>query len=382
MEDTTSQNESNYDVEGNSEKMLNFENAFVEEVNPHYFNNELIQPTMQVYRFNMPMGGRLYFTFEDQEHFQKPKLYMGTGMVTGVMPTEKSLQRYREKLGTYASDHELAMWSLYGSFSDTCIGDFIRAGEIEGGMDGLVDRLRQYFYTQQFFVNEKEFNHMAKSIKKDMLGFLKFAKDRNVEFVFTQFPVISEIDKMCTPIDIGAFMDTWITVDKYNKDGSLSKQKAKEIQRVFGLFNYKSGRIYKNYAIASRAELNMFRESHSEFTTMPVRVYNVAVTEWKTTASWDKFHPCDPRGKPYTLKRWDEEDNEDDFRDYHSIARRKLERMMHKTISIIDGTPKMGDNALDFITTKTIFDIISDGSWQKFQKSNTSIPEELLTQSL
>lgn len=361
---------------------LDFENAFTEKIEPHYFNGELIQPMVDVYRFNMPTGGRLYFTFEDQEHFQKPKLYMGTGMVTGVMPTEKSLQRHREKHGTEFSDHELAMWSLYGSFSDTCIGNFIRAGEIEGGMDELAVRLKEYFYTQQFFINEREFNHMAKSIKKDMLGFLKFVKDRNVEFVFTQFPVISEIDRMCTPVDIGLFMDTWISVDKFKKDGELSKQKAKEIQRVFALFNYKSGRIYKNYAIASRAELNMFKENYPEFTDMPVQVYNLTITEWKTTNSWDNFHPCDARGKPYTLKRWDEEDNEDDFRDYHSIAKRKLERMMHKKISVISGTPKFGDNAADFITTKTVLDIINDGTWQKFQKANASIPEELLTQTL
>ena len=380
MEDQSISQESNYDANG--KEVLDFENAFTEEVSPHFFNGELIQPTIQVYRFNMPMGGRLYFVFEDQEHFQKPKIYMGTGLVLSGMPTAKELQKYREKLGTEASDHELAMWSLYGSFSDTEIGNFIRRQEIEDGMDGLALRLKEYFYTQQFFINEREFNHMAKCIKKDMLGFLKFVKDRNVEFVFTQFPVISEIDQMITPIDIGCFMDIWVEIDKFNKDGSLSKNKAKEVQRVFSLINYKSGAIYKNYALQCRAEINMFKENYPEFTNLPIQVYNLTITEWKNTNSWDKYHPCSYMGKPYTLKRWDEEDNEDDFRDYLSIAKRKLERKLHKKISVISGTPKIGDNATDFITSKTVLEIIQDGTWQKFQKSSASLPEELISQTL
>lgn len=364
----------------NPKEILDFEDAFVEKVNPHYFNDELIQPPFQVYRFNMPMAGRLYFVFEDEEHYRNPKLYMGTGLVLSGMPTAKELRKYREKLGTVVADRELGMWSLYGSFSDTEIGNFIRRGEIEDGLDGCAKRLKEYFCNQQFFINDPEFNHMAKVIKKDMLGFVKFVKDRNVEFVFTQFPVVSELDQMITPIDIGCFMDVWVSVDKFKKDGELSKQKGKEVHRVFALINYKSGAIYKDYAIQCRAEINMFKENYPEFTTSPVQVYNLTITEWKTTNSWDKYNPCSHMGKPYTLKRWDEEDNEDDFRDYLSIAKRKLARKIKKKISVMNGTPKLGDNATDFITTKTVLEIIEDGTWKKFEKSNASLPEELISQ--
>lgn len=349
---------------------LNFEAIEVEEVNPHYFNNTLITPPYQLYRFNTG-SGRIYFRFRDEENHRDPILYMGTGSVTKQMPTPKKLSEYQAEMGWNASQYEYNMWALYGSFSDSRIAEFIKNGRFENGLNGLTEQLKEYFYIQKFPVYESYMSMMSNAIKKDMIGLERFILDRNVEFVFIEYPVISEIDAMATPIDFGAFFD--IEENKVEDN----PRKGKNIIRVFGLVNYKSGRIYANHGIQCMAERNMFKEQHPEFTDYPIRSFNLTIKDFKST-NWKQYRPTSDYSKPYQLKDWTDVALEDDFRDYHSLARRKFEKRLERKITIIGGDMKMGDEPEQFVVSKTILEIINDGSWQKYSKSNAGVPQEML----
>lgn len=360
-------------------KILEFEDIMTEEVAPYFFSEGLIHPPFKLYRINTSGNGRFYFRFLNEETFSDPRFYMGTGLVMGQMPSPKGLQKYREGLGTKAANYELHMWSLYGSFSDTGICDFVRNGGAD--LDELPERLREYFNDQRFRVEDYEMNLMSRSIKKDFIGFEKFIYDRKVEFVFLQYPVVSEIDGIATPIDIGCFMDIEVDVDKFKKNGEISKQKDKEIKRIFSLINYKSGAVYRNYAIQCRAELNMFKENYPEFTDKEVHVMNLTISDWKNCNSWAQYRGASDYAKPYKLTDWTEEPNEDDYRDYLSLAQRRKEKALSRKISTIVGKMSIGDVPEQFVVTKSIREAVEDGSWQKFQKSSAGIPEDFLIQT-
>lgn len=360
--------------------ILNFEQISSEAVLPFYHNGALIEPPFKLFRINKA-GGRIYFRFQDEEKYQNPILYMGTGSITGEIPMAKFLQKYREGLGTIAADKELYMWSLYGSFSDSRIAEFVTSGHFDGGLSALPERLKDYLYNQRFWVEDWEFALLSKSIKKDMIGFERFIYDRKVEFVFIEYPVVSELDGTATPIDMGIFFDREVdAAESLKKDGTPKKYADKVVERCFGLFNYKSGKIYRNHGIQCLAERNMFMESYPEFTTMPIRSFNLTIRDYHSM-NWDEYRGTSDKQKPYQIKDWTDDVNQDDYRDYLSLAKRHRETMLLKPITLMEGDMQIGDKPEQYIITKTIRQIIEDGSWVRYQKSNAGIPEAYISQT-
>lgn len=366
----------NQEEKTEGEAKLNFDVLTLDKVSPLFHNSGLIKPPYNLYRLNSPTA-RTYFRFEDEANFKNPLLYMGTSSITSQMPISRELQKYKATKGWIESEREMAMWSLYGSFSDSRIAELISKGRFELGLEGLPLQLKEYFYWQRFFLEPFEFNHMAKCIKQDMIGFERFIYDRKVQFFFVEYPVVSEIDGLATPIDFGCFFNVDKKVDAFKINGEKKKIQENVEDRIVGLFNYKSGKIYPNYAIQCMAERLMFQESYPEFSHLPIRSFNITIREWKT-ANWDKYRPTSNMGKPYQIKDWTDEANEDDYRDYLSLAKRKREKQINRKITTIEGDMRIGDEPSKYITTKTIKEIIEDGSWQKYSKSNESIPSEFV----
>lgn len=353
---------------------LNFETLVSEEVVPLYYNKSLIQPPFKLYRINSS-GGRIYFRFQDEDKQTNPILYMGTGSITGEIATPRELKKYIGNKGWEYTQKEMQQWSLYGSLSDTLIATFIQYGKFDGGLQSLPERLRAYFNEQAFWVDDYDLAIMQKFIQKDMIGFERFIYDRKAEFFMVEYPVVSEIDETATPIDFGCFFDTDKKVDGVKKDGTPKKTKDTVVERVCGLFNYKSGRIYNSYGIQCMAERHMFNESYPEFTELPIQSFNLTIRDFKKM-NWGG-RPTSDYNKPYQIKNWTLEASEDDFRNYLDIAKRKMEKKINRTITVIEGDMNLGDEPSKFVVTKTIKDLINSGDWKRFAKSNQELPELL-----
>jgi hypothetical protein len=124
----------------------------------------------------------------------------------------------------------------------------------------------------------------------------------------------------------------------------------------------------------------MFKESHPEFTAHDIRVFNLTIRDYKST-NWDRgTTSASDYGKPYELKDWTNAVSDDEYFHYLQLAKMKRTKIITQKISVISGDLKIGEEPSRYITTKTIQEMIEDGSWQRFEKSSASIPEELLIQ--
>lgn len=356
---------------------LNFETLVSEEVSPLYFNQNLIQPPFKLYRINSS-GGRIYFTFEDEERFLNPTLFMGTGSVTSQMPTNRQLQKYIADKGWYASEHEKQLWGLYGSYSDSRIAEYVQYGKFDGGLQALPERIKEYYALQNFILDDYELYQVQRCIGMDMLGFQAFVKDRNVEFAFVELGVRSFVDGVATPIDFGCFFDTEFSVDGFKLNGEKKKNKVKEVRRVFGLFNYKSGKIHKQYGVQSCLERTMFMETFPEFTDLPIRSYNLTIKDFRNM-NWNKYRATSDTGKPYSIKDWTDSGDEQRALHYLELAKLETEAKVNRKISIISGDMRMTDDPTQFVVTKTIKQIIEDGSWLKYSKTNSFLEDAIKT---
>lgn len=375
MEETTEEKQEQVEEVQDPKAELNFETLTSEEMKPLYVNQNLIQPPFKLYLINSS-GGRIYFTFEDEEKFLHPTLFMGTGSVTSQMPTSPQLQKYIADKGWYASHHEKVLWGLYGSFSDSRIAEYVQYGKFDGGLQALPERIKHYYYTQDFRLDDDELKKVQRCIGMDMLGFQAFCRDRNVEFAFVEIGVRSFIDGTATRIDFGCFLDVEVKVDGVKKDGTPRKNKINEVQRVFGLFNYKSGKIHKQYGVQAYGERIMFMETFPEFTNLPIRSYNLTIKEYKSM-NWDKYRPTSDYGKPYLLKDWTSSGDEQRYLHYLELAKLEKESKLNRKISIISGDMRFGDDPAKFVLTKTIKQIIEEGDWQKYSKSNSELEDAI-----
>lgn len=352
------------------EDALNFEQIDSEIVHPLYYNKGLLRPPFQLYRINSPQG-RTYFRFQDEVNFLNPVLYMGTGSIVREVPVPKQLENYRAKKGIDESDRYYFLRMLYGSFSHSRLAEFIQFGCLEGGLDKLPERLKQYYFDSKFYITDEEFHSMSVEIKKDMIGIERFIYDTQAEFVFVEYPVTSEIDGCATQIDFGAFMTIKESVPGTKKDGTPKKTNDRIDKRVFGIVNYKSGGIYPIHGMQLLSEYNMFMESYPTFTTTQVKMFSLACKDFKTKEWNDKT-------KPYQLKDWTDEVNKEEFFHYQELAKIKREKRINTNITTIAGDLRIGTEPSQHIVTKTIKEIIEDGTWRHFEQVSASIPDSLI----
>ncbi len=348
-----------------------FEVVEAEQVSPYYFKEGLIRPDYDLYRLNLPKSGRVYFRFADRANQLEPIFYGGVTSVNDEIPKGEFLMKWIADKGWSESRRYTFLRMLYGSFSHSRLSDLVMLGNID--LNILPAMLRKYFYDQSFYVTEQELKDLGKEIQKDMISMQQWIIDHEVEFVFSEYPVYSDIDGLATQIDIGAFVTVDEKVDDFKKDGTLKKYKKKVPQRVFALINYKSGKgaFTEEHRYQLESEKNLFIECYPTFTTTPIRVFNLAPTDWKVSTNWGE----EGRASPYKFSDFTEDIDYDRYNAYIALTKNTRNKRLSKKITFIEGEMKVGDNPQNFIITKTLEDIVREGTWKRFVKTSAGIPQ-------
>lgn len=346
-----------------------FETIEAEEVKAYYYNSELIQPDYELFRINSPRG-RIYFRFQDRVNQLEPLFYSGSTNMLEEVPRSEYLIQWIANKGY--SDAKRYMWirMLYGSFSHSRLADLVMLGTCP--LDDLPEMLKKYYYDQSFYITDSELREFGKEIQKDMIAMQQWIIDHKVRFVFSEYPVYSDIDGLGSQVDIGAWVTVDFPVQGFKKDGTPKKIMDKEPREVFALINYKSGdNFYESHRFQLEAEKNMFIECNPSFTDSPIYVFNLAATDWKSSAKWGE----DARSKPYKFVNQTNEIDIDRYNAYLSLSKNTREKRLNKPITYIQGNMKLGDNPQQFIVTKTLVDLVREGTWRRFVKTSSSIPQ-------
>lgn len=327
-----------------------------EKVLPHYYKEGLLQADYELTRLNMP-SGRVYFLHDGERYH----LFSGTGSIDKELPMDENLIKVIAKRGFEEADRHKYLRMLLGSFEHTCIADF--ANGIPLNFDLIPDMLKEYYYNQSFYITDKEHKDMSREVQKDMIGFLQWLKDYEVELVGVEYPLFSYELQMASQADILCFMTI--------REGNV-KQKTYRERRVFGIGDWKSGKW--GHSIGHRYQLyslqTMFRERFPSLAETEVTLFNLTGKNFRGT-KWDR--------KTFPYKLTDQTDKADIIDYNHTLAKatNRLEQRVNKKFMYITGKMDLSSNPADYIIQKSIKDLILDGDWKRFEKTAAGIPSSL-----
>ena len=336
----------------------NFEQIGCEKVDSLYWGGQLLKPEYQLYRLSTGKG-RVYFRFQDQQNFRDPILYGGATSLSSEIPLSEEIINWKLAKGEMGSDRYMWMRTLFGSLSHTCIADYVNNGAIN--LTEIPRRVVKYFNDNHFYLTKKEEKELGTELQKDMISFRRWVQDYEVEFIAIEFPVWSDTENIASQVDILCFMNY-----------SEGKGKAKTTRRVFSIIDYKSTKKGQNKDM--RYQLHSYKllmeEMFPELAQNEIKLFNLMGKNWRST-NWNS------RSKPYLFSEQTDKVDLDRYSHYHALAQITRGEKIRRTVSFISGEMALNADPLEFIKTKSITEIISDGSWQGLMGSEEVEPIEV-----
>lgn len=353
----------NYSEEEVDNKESIVEAIRAEEVNALYYDAGLIEPHYKLRRLNT-VKGRLYFRFQDEVNLLEPLFYGGTTNMTEEIPKSDALIEWYANKGTASAKRHYYLRMLFGSLEHSMLADFCIFKKIS--LTDIPDRVRNYFFTQNFYCTEKELSELTVEAQMDMIGLSRWMLDYKVQLLAVEIPVYSDVDLMATQVDLVGIIEEDET---YEREGY--KTPAKRKIPVLALINYKSGKsgFYPAHRFQLESEKNMFLECFPDFANYKVRTYNLSGKKFKTT-KWDG------RTRPYSFADQSDKINVDRYNAYLALAKITRDERLSKPIKIISGDLEIGKDPASCVQEKTLKQIVEENMWQQFIPTSASIPQE------
>lgn len=232
-------------------KNLNYEDVEAFFVSPEY--KKIVSP----YQIKRIQNGsdRYYCTYTDAE----PKFYLSVTSFSSKVLPNPYLAKWRGDLGNDLADFKADLAAEYGTFLHIEIGDFIKSGKY--CFDDVDERVIDYLLSKD--LSMKLILEWVNKIHNDMLSFLAFWVKHEVEAVFCEFPIVSNVWELGGCLDLGCTLT-------FNR------------QRVNALVDFKSGRkgFYESHELQLKAYREMFNETFGDI--FPItHIFNWAPTEWR-----------------------------------------------------------------------------------------------------
>jgi hypothetical protein len=343
-------------------KSADIEGIQAEEVNAMYYDAGLIEPMYKLRRLNT-IRGRIYFRFQDEVNLLEPIFYGGTTNMTSEIPKSEQLIDWYASKGAEWAKRNYYQRMLFGSLEHSMLADYAIFKKLN--LDEIPDRVRNYFFTQNFYCTEKELSDMAIEAQMDFIGLSRWMIDYKVQLIAVEIPVFSDVDYMATQIDLVCLIEEDET---FEREGYKTPGKRKI--PVLALINYKSGKsgFFDTHRFQLESEKNMFLECFPDFAKYKIRTYNLAGKKFRSL-KWDG------RSRPYAFSDQTDKINVDRYNAYLSLAKITRDERLGKPIRIIKGELSFGGDPLQCVEEKTLKQIVEQNMWQQYVKTSASIPQ-------
>lgn len=235
---------------------LDLKNLSYEEVEAFFVAPEFIK-IVSPYAIKRVQKGndRYYCTYQEDQ----PKFYLSVTSFTGKSLPNPFLSKWRGDLGNELADFKSNLAAEYGTFMHIEIGNFIKEGEYN--FDNADERVIEYLLSND--LSPKLISEWVDKIHNDMLSFIQFCIDRNVEPIACEFPIVSDRWKLGGCIDFPCKMD-------FGK------------KRVNAIVDFKSGRkgFYESHELQLKVYRELWNETFADVIHM-THIFNWAPTEWR-----------------------------------------------------------------------------------------------------
>lgn len=261
----------------------------VEIVETDWFDQDAIRlPNYKVGRVNFEKG-RSYIKIEDDGQLAQPfRLY--TSLTTSIaqsMPTPVALEDWKMQHGKKEADRLMKVAAHYGTMMHLEIGKFIKEGVYD--LDLCEDVVQDYTSSENFWDNDC--NAWGTKLKEDMLAFVQFYNDYEVEPLGLEYVLLSDKRGFGTPIDLVCYLT--VTEDGLDHDNPYKsgprKGEPRDVKvrvKKRAIINFKSGRkgFYETHGIQMECEKLLWDEN---FPDTPVEIaMNWAPADWRVAPAY------------------------------------------------------------------------------------------------
>lgn len=235
---------------------INYEDLQAMFVSPQY--KKIVSPF--VIKRIQKGSNRFYCTVNEQE----PKFYLSlTSAVSKLLPAP-FLANWRGELGNDLADYKANVAAEYGTLYHIVIADFLKDGQID--LDNLNNLVADHIAQKKLSMDLAP--EWIDKLHKDMLSFIQFVIDKNVEPVAIEFPIVSD------ELGIGTLLDLVCEMD-FNKT------------RVRALIDHKSGKkgFYDSHELQLILGKHIWNGFYREI--FPItHIFNFSPTEWRTKPNY------------------------------------------------------------------------------------------------
>lgn len=317
------------------------QNLSIEAVRAAYFNpNALREPDYRLYRIMTPKGRFYYRMVEGQ-----PELYTGvTTMLAMVIPKPIGLIKWMADMGYEKSQQYMRERAFYGTLLHSHIERFL--------IDRIYDfttidqRVDEYIAENDLVVDR---DGWCEDLHKDMMGFVQFCHDYNVEPLAVEIMLVHP-DGYSGTIDLICMMDIQVEGEwgeVYKSGENKGKPKiTKKTFRMTCVVDIKSTRKGTNHE-----EKDVQLEAYKQL--IEVNFPDIKV---ERLFNWS---PKDWRGKTPTYNLNDKTDSVDMQKFYAWIRVAQLEMSKDDLlIPEITGQVRLGDDTQGLIKERTLREYI------------------------
>lgn len=321
----------------------------IESVRAAYFDeNALREPPYRLFRINTPKG-RFYYTFEGG----RPQLYIGvTTMLAMVIPKPQGLVKWIADMGWSKSQEYMMERAAYGTLLHTQIEALMITRSYDFTMvDAVVTE-----YCDQGGHNVDR-DQWAADLKQDMLAFVQFCHDYNVQPLAVEI-MLTHPEGYSGTIDLICYMDIdvvgfWGEVYKSGERKGEPKE-TKKTMRMLCVVDIKSTR-----KSTSHEEKDVQLEAYKQLIE-----HNFPELKIERMFNWS---PKDWRGKVPTYNLNDKTGSVDMQKFYAWIRVAQIEMDKKDTIlGDISGQINLGDDPAALYHERTLEQYIIDEHSKRF----------------
>jgi len=224
----------------------------VTDLTPEFKSDELLLPPFVLHRYDNA-GRRFYYTLPEI------MFYMGvTSALDCTMPTDHNLLVWRCSFRDYAeSQVELKSHADFGTISHIAIGEIPWKGiHLDNLEERIINQAGRMGYDHKWAMG----NYWK--LVKNIFSFQQWVKEKEVEFLSTELPIIWSKYGLASCIDFPVRM-------KFNG------------KRVLSLVDWKTGSgDYRSQWAQLKCYEHGFRESYPQFNDEPVMLFNLHPNDW------------------------------------------------------------------------------------------------------
>lgn len=235
----------------------------MEEIRALYFDSTaLVEPAYRIYQLNSE-GHRYYYRFEDGEPVFYPSV---TTLLSQTMPTSPVLIDWMLDNGKEGAIEKRDLAAAYGTFMHAQFERVIinRSYDFDAVPEVLAEYMRQNNLPDKFFYEN------VNKIRKDVLAFVQFVRDWNVQPLAIEIGLVHPEHHYAGCVDMPCVM---------------TDPKTGEI--FTAIVDFKSGR--KGFFEEHEIQLHLYKEMWNvNFPDKPVqRVFNFSPKDWRKAPSYN-----------------------------------------------------------------------------------------------